>query len=92
MDVKIGVLSELNVGSKFYFNIPLYEVIDSEIKEIEQYHEDKQENIYGNVLIVEDNKSDAELMIRTLKKNQLSNEIISILVSLFTDFLNALNF
>ena len=28
------------------------------------------------LLIVEDNKSDAELMIRSLKKNQLFNEII----------------
>ncbi len=68
MDGEIGVESEINVGSRFYFILPLLipnlkenEIIEREIKESE-IENIQIKNLSGKVLIVEDNKTNQLLL------------------------------
>ncbi|MCF6310306.1 MAG: nitrate- and nitrite sensing domain-containing protein [Sulfurimonas sp.] len=59
MSGKIGASSELNVGSKFYFILPLFDVTGKE-EQIEII-EDNIKKISGKILVVEDNKTNQML-------------------------------
>lgn len=68
----IGVKSEPNVGSTFFFTLPIVEAKDDSSKEL--LDENKEDELNGKVLIVEDNKSNQMLM--TLLLDELGLESV----------------
>jgi len=71
MNGELKVKSELGIGSEFYFYIPL------EIGEIHKKEklEQKDTSLSGNILVVEDNKSNQMFMKVLLKKLNLDFDI-----------------
>ena len=70
MDGEIGIISEVSIGSIFYFNIPLIEVCELSLKEEANKNKD---DLIGNILVVEDNRSNRMLMDILLDELGLNN-------------------
>ena len=60
MSGNIGVESELNIGSKFFFKLPIIETLSEIDDEINV--ESKSKKLIGKVLIAEDNKTNQMLL------------------------------
>jgi CheY-like chemotaxis protein len=81
LDGEIGLKSELNKGSEFYFDIPVIEFSDAEVT----YKDDKNSEIskslpaeFDNfILLVEDNLANQKFMSVLLKKLGLTFDIVS---------------
>lgn len=69
----IGVESELGVGSKFYFTLDMHKVED-DLEEDSKYIEQDKELI-GEVLMVEDNKTNQMLLKLLLEELELEADI-----------------
>ncbi|MEA3554254.1 MAG: response regulator [Campylobacterota bacterium] len=70
---KLEVKSQLNIGSEFYFAIPV-KVIDKEIRRDTETIKD-EEKLSGHILLVEDNKANQMFMKVILKKMGFTFEI-----------------
>ncbi|MEA3228324.1 MAG: ATP-binding protein [Campylobacterota bacterium] len=73
MHGEIGVKSKIDMGSNFYFTLPLYEV-QQKVDEVQNI-EDKSNTISGNILIVEDNKTNQLLLTMFLSEYDLTYKI-----------------
>ncbi len=73
MDGKINVESEINIGSKFYFTIPIVKSI--EVNDIQINHDSDLE-LSGKILIAEDNKTNQLLLSMLLDDLNLEYDIV----------------
>jgi len=73
MKGEIGVESELDVGSTFYFILPLYEVQIEKVKE--NVIQSTPSTLSGDVLIVEDNKTNQLLLTIFLEEYEINHTI-----------------
>ena len=75
MGGELKVESELNKGSRFYFTIPLSICKEQTNEVLQDNANDKNTIIKGNVLIVEDNKTNQMLMSIILDETDVSYDI-----------------
>jgi len=79
LDGDIGIISELNKGSKFYFILPIVDFDEDKIIHHETKAKDKIKKITSkfdnHILLVEDNKTNQQFMSILLKKYGLTFDI-----------------
>jgi len=75
MGGEIGTKSKIGVGSTFYFTLPL--VVSQESEENEKIIDTESKQLKGNILIVEDNKTNQMLLSILLDELGLENEMVN---------------